>query len=95
MDSSQHTRDQSGFSVANQCQRSQGDKVMATVFWDARSIIYVDYLENVKTINEDLLDCFNHAVIEKRQDSAHVHHNSGKISCYDTKCSSIHHIHQI
>ena len=38
-------------------------KVMATVFWDARGIIHIDYLPSKQTINDDyyaaLLDRFN------------------------------------
>lgn len=64
------------------------NKVMATVFWDSRGIIHVDYLEKGKTINGEyyanLLDRFNDAVKEKRphlakkkilfhQDNARVH----------------------
>ena len=29
------------------------DKVMASVFWDANSILFIDYLEKGKTINSD------------------------------------------
>ena len=44
-------------------------KVMATVFWDARGIIHIDYLPSKQTINGDyyagLLDCFNNIFKEK------------------------------
>jgi hypothetical protein len=33
-------------------QRSAG-KVMASVFWDARGIIFIDYLEKGQTINSE------------------------------------------
>jgi hypothetical protein len=33
-------------------QRSAG-KVMASVFWDARGIIFIDYLEKSQTINSE------------------------------------------
>ena len=45
-------------------------KVMATVFWDARGIIHIDYLPLKQTINGDyyaaLLDRFNNILKEKR-----------------------------
>jgi histone-lysine N-methyltransferase SETMAR len=45
-------------------------KVMATVFWDARGIIFVDYLEKGKTITGDyyasLLDQPENKIEEKR-----------------------------
>jgi len=44
-------------------------KVMATVFWDARGIIHIDYLSSKKMINDDyyaaLLDHFNHILKKK------------------------------
>ena len=64
------------------------DKVMATVFWDARGIIHIDYLQKGKTVNGEyyckLLDHFNDVLKEKRphmakkkvlfhQDNARVH----------------------
>lgn len=64
------------------------NKVMATVFWDARGVIHIDYLEKGKTINGEyyanLLDQFNQILLEKRphlakkkilfhQDNARVH----------------------
>ncbi|KAL1454589.1 hypothetical protein WDU94_010809 [Cyamophila willieti] len=63
-------------------------KVMATVFWDARGVIFVDYLEKGQTINSayyvTLLDTLNEKLKEKRphlakkkvlfhQDNAPVH----------------------
>lgn len=46
------------------------NKVMATVFWDARGIIYIDYLEKGKTITgqyyADLLQRLSHEVKIKR-----------------------------
>jgi histone-lysine N-methyltransferase SETMAR len=63
-------------------------KVMATVFWDKRGIIYIDYLPPKRTINGEYyaaeLDRFNEALKEKRphfakkkvlfhQDNARVH----------------------
>ena len=48
--------------------RSAG-KVMATVFWDAHGIIFIDFLEKGKTITRvyyaSLLDCFNDEIKEK------------------------------
>ena len=45
-------------------------KVMATVFWNARGIIYVDYLQKGRTINgkyyANLLDQFNVELKKKR-----------------------------
>jgi len=42
---------------------------MATVFWDARGIIHIDYLSSKKMINGDyyaaLLDHFNHILKKK------------------------------
>ena len=39
------------------------NKVMATVFWDARGVIHIDYLQKGRTINGEyytkLLDPFN------------------------------------
>lgn len=64
------------------------NKVMATVFWDSRGIIHIDYLEKGQTINGEyyckLLDRFNNVLKEKRphlakkkvlfhQDNARVH----------------------
>ena len=64
------------------------NKVMATVFWDARGIIHIDYLQKGKTINGEyypnLLDRFNEYLKRKRphmakkkvlfyQDNARVH----------------------
>jgi len=61
---------------------------MATVFWDARSIIHIDYLPSKQTINGDyyaaLLDRFNNILKKKRlhlvkkkmpfhQDNARIH----------------------
>lgn len=40
------------------------NKIMATVFWDAR-VIHINNLEKGKTINANLLDSFNHPVKEK------------------------------
>lgn len=63
-------------------------KVMATVFWDARGIIFIDYLEKGKTITGEyyasLLDRLSEEIKEKRrhlarkkilfhQDNARVH----------------------
>ncbi|XP_011251320.1 histone-lysine N-methyltransferase SETMAR-like [Camponotus floridanus] len=46
------------------------NKVMATVFWNARGIIHIDYLQKGKTINGEyyanLLDRFNDVLKEKR-----------------------------
>ena len=65
-----------------------GKVVMATVFWDARGIIHIDYLPLKQTINDDyyaaLLDHFNNILKKKRshlakkkvffhQDNARVH----------------------
>ena len=62
--------------------------VMATVFWDARGIIHIDYLQKGRTINGEyytnLLDRFNEDLKKKRpylakkkvifhQDNARVH----------------------
>ena len=44
-------------------------KVMATIFWDTRSIIDIDYLTSKQTINGDyyaLLDRFNNILKKKR-----------------------------
>ena len=64
------------------------NKVMATVFWDARGIIHIDYLQKGKTINVEYYsnssDRFNDVLKEKRphlakkkvvfhQDNARVH----------------------
>lgn len=50
-------------------QQSAG-KVMASVFWDARGIIFIDYLEKGRTINSDyyiaLLDRLKDEIAEKR-----------------------------
>lgn len=46
------------------------NKVMATVFWDARGIIHIDYLQKGRTVNGEyycnLLDRFNDVLKEKR-----------------------------
>lgn len=64
------------------------NKVMATVFWDARGVIHIDYLQKGKTINGEyyasLLQRFHQVLMEKRphlakkkiifhQDNARVH----------------------
>ena len=64
------------------------NKVMDTVFWDARGVIHIDYLQKRRTINGDyytnLLDRFNEDLKKKRphlakkkvlfhQDNARVH----------------------
>lgn len=64
------------------------NKVMATVFWDSRGVIHIDYLEKGKTINgkyySELLDRFDTVLKQKRphlkkkkvlfhQDNARVH----------------------
>ena len=64
------------------------NKVMATVFWDARGVIHIDYLQKGRTINGEyytnLLDRFNEDLKKKRphlakkkvlfhQDNARVH----------------------
>ena len=45
-------------------------KVMASVFWDAHDILFIDYLENSKTINSDyymaLLDRLSGEIKKKR-----------------------------
>lgn len=50
-------------------QQSAG-KVMASVFWDAQGIIFIDYLEKGKTINSDyyiaLLDRLKNEIAKKR-----------------------------
>jgi hypothetical protein len=50
-------------------QRSAG-KVMASVFWDARGIIFIDYLEKGQTINSEyyivLLERLNDEIKIKR-----------------------------
>ena len=50
-------------------QRSAG-KVMASVFWDAHGIIFIDYLEKGKTINSEyyiaLLERLKDEIAEKR-----------------------------
>ena len=46
------------------------NKVMVTVFWDARAVIHMDYLQKGRTINGEyytnLLDRFNEDLKEKR-----------------------------
>ncbi|QQP51330.1 Mariner transposase [Caligus rogercresseyi] len=64
------------------------NKVMATVFWDARGVIHIDYLQKGRTMNGEyytsLLDRFNEDLKKKRphlakkkvifhQDNARVH----------------------
>ncbi|QQP52895.1 Putative mariner transposase [Caligus rogercresseyi] len=64
------------------------NKVMATLFWDARGVIHIDYLQKGRTMNGEyytsLLDRFNEDLKKKRphlakkkvlfhQDSARVH----------------------
>jgi len=68
--------------------RKSTGKVMATVFWDARGIIHIDYFPLKQTINGDyyaaLLDSFNNILKKKHphlakkkmlfhQDNAQVH----------------------
>ena len=68
MDSPQHSRDKAavktvGFSGRIDAEEGQGVFVMATVFWNARSIVHIDYLQKGRTINGEyyanLLDRFN------------------------------------
>ncbi|GBP20516.1 Histone-lysine N-methyltransferase SETMAR [Eumeta japonica] len=69
-------------------QSLSANKVMATVFWDARGVIHIDYLEKGKTITSEyyskLLDRFDVDLKQKRphlakkkelfhQDNARVH----------------------
>jgi len=69
-------------------QKVKAEKVIATIFWDACSIIHIDYLPSKQTINGDyyaaLLDCFNNILKKKRphlvkkkvlfyQDNARIH----------------------
>ncbi|GBP33922.1 Histone-lysine N-methyltransferase SETMAR [Eumeta japonica] len=69
-------------------QSLSANKVMATVFWDARGVIHIDYLEKGKTITGEyyskLLDRFDVDLTQKRphlakkkvlfhQDNARVH----------------------
>ncbi|KAF7272648.1 hypothetical protein GWI33_014587 [Rhynchophorus ferrugineus] len=53
-------------------QQSAG-KVMASVFWDAHGIIFIDYLKKGRTINSDyyivLLDCLKDEIAEKQRHS--------------------------
>ena len=71
------------------------NEVMATVFWDARGVIHIDYLQKGRTINGEyytnLLDRFNEDLKKKRphlakkkvilhQDNARVHTCLGEIS---------------
>ena len=41
------------------------DKVMATVFWDTRGIIYIDYLEKGQTITRDYYASLLHRLSEE------------------------------
>ncbi|QQP42126.1 Putative DD34D transposase, partial [Caligus rogercresseyi] len=49
--------------------KQSAGKVMASVFWDAHGIIFIDYLEKGKTINSDyyiaLLELLNDDIVEK------------------------------
>jgi len=51
-------------------------KVMATVFWDARGIIHIEYLPLKQMINDDyyaaLLDRFNNILKKKRSQTIHL-----------------------
>jgi len=64
-------------------------KVMATSFWDARSIIHIDYLPSKQTINGDyyaaLLDRFNilkkkHPHLAKKK--ILFHQNNARVHTY-------------
>jgi hypothetical protein len=41
-------------------------KVMASVFWDAEGILFIDYLENGKTITEEYYSNFLTRLDEKK-----------------------------
>src|SRR6476469_7374838 len=55
---------------ANVGRKTSAGKVMATVFWDSRGIIFTDYLEKGRTITgqyyADLLDRFDAELMRKR-----------------------------
>ena len=63
-------------------------KVMASVFWDANSILFIDYLEKGKTINSDyymaLLDRFSAEIKKKRpqMQKNKVLFHQGHAPCY-------------
>ena len=72
MDTPQHARDQAAVHTVGLPAESapkkakvglSAYKLMATVFWDARSVIHIDYLQNGRTFNGEyytnLLDRFN------------------------------------
>ncbi|QQP57394.1 Mariner transposase, partial [Caligus rogercresseyi] len=86
------------------------NKVMATVFWDARGVIHIDYLQKGRTMNGEyytsLLDRFNEDLKKKRpplakkkvlfhQESIHVLFPWRNFTNYAMNCSLIRRILQI
>ena len=63
--SNQNDRHFSGQQLVNLVQM-----IMASVFWDMKGVIFIDYLEKGKTINSDdyieLLKHFNSEIVKKR-----------------------------
>ena len=74
-------------------QQSAG-KVMASVFWDAHGIIFIDYLEKGKTINSDyytaLLNRLKAEIVKKRP-----HTSKNKILFHEDNapCAKLHKLH--
>jgi len=62
--------------------RRSAEKVMATVFWDARDIIYINYLASKQMINDDyyaaLLDCFNN-IFNLAKKKMLFHQDNGRV----------------
>ncbi|QQP51432.1 Mariner transposase, partial [Caligus rogercresseyi] len=56
------------------------NKVIATVFWDARGVIHIDYLQKGRTMNGEyytsLLDRFNEDLKKKRPHLARSYFSS-------------------
>ena len=81
-----------------------GNKVMATVFWDARGVIHIDYLQKARTINGEyytnLMDRFNEDLKKKRphlakikvifhQDNARLHTCVVSMAKFHELCSEL------
>lgn len=77
------------------------NKVMATVFWDARGVIYIDYLQKGKTINGEyyasLLQRFHQVLTEKRPHLARkkilFHQDNARVHTCAVAMAKIHELH--
>ena len=75
-----------------------GNKVMATVFWDARGVIHIDYLQKGRIISGEyytnLLDQFSEDLKKKRRHLAKIkvifHHDNARVHTYLVSMTKFH-----